>query len=384
MLADRADGGRDGRRRRRRFGRRGHPAGSRRPDDPHLDRRRRLAGVPRGSRAAGRDRPPRSPDPGHGQEAQLEPTREHRHRRRRRPRDPRFARQPDRRGRRRPRRRLGRARRGAVGRLDRRPRGGRAARRRQGALRRQGRPRRGRQRDRHDRARAVRARRRRPGRDRRAAASSSTARPNKGELGANAILGVSLACRPRRGGVVRPAALSLPRRRRRQDPAGPDVQHPQRRQARPGLHRLPGVHGHAGRRRDVRRGAAGRLRDLRGPARRSSTTRATRPARATKAGSPRRCRRTRPRSRSSCGPSRGAGYRPGVDVAIALDPATTELVEPGSGAGRRARPATSSRGKAGRSSRASSSTCGPTGRRATRSCRSRTASPRTTGPAGGA
>ncbi len=27
----------------------------------------------------------------------------------------------------------------------------------------------------------------------------------------------------------------------------------------------------------------------------------------------------------------GAGYRPGVDVAIALDPATTELVEPGSG-----------------------------------------------------
>ena len=27
-----------------------------------------------------------------------------------------------------------------------------------------------------------------------------------------------------------------------------------------------------------------------------------------------------------------AGYRPGEDVAIALDPATTELVEPGSGA----------------------------------------------------
>ena len=59
---------------------------------------------------------------------------------RRRPRDPRLARQSDRRGRRRPRRRLGRPGGGAVGRLDRRPRGGRAARRRQEPLRRQGRP----------------------------------------------------------------------------------------------------------------------------------------------------------------------------------------------------------------------------------------------------
>src|SRR3990172_6390598 len=31
------------------------------------------------------------------------------------------------------------------------------------------------------------------------------------------------------------------------------------------------------------------------------------------------------------GSMEGAGYRPGEDVAIALDPATTELVEPGSG-----------------------------------------------------
>ena len=48
-------------------------------------------------------------------------------------RDPRLARQPDDRGRRRPRRRRGRPRGRAVGRLDRRPRGRRAARRRQGA-----------------------------------------------------------------------------------------------------------------------------------------------------------------------------------------------------------------------------------------------------------
>ena len=121
--------------------------------------------------------------------------------------------------------------------------------------------------------------------------------PNKAELGANAILGVSLACAhaaPRR---PRPVALPLPRRRRRPDAARPDVQHPQRRQARPGLDRLPGIHGHADRRGHVRGGAPGRRRDLRRAPRRSSTTRATRPARVTRAGLPRASARTRPRSR---------------------------------------------------------------------------------------
>ena len=40
--------------------------------------------------------------------------------------------------------------------------------------------------------------------------------PNKAKLGANAILGVSLAVGPRRGRVGRPAALPLPRRHQRQ------------------------------------------------------------------------------------------------------------------------------------------------------------------------
>ena len=52
-------GGRDGRRRWRRLGGGHHPAGPRRQDDPHLDRRWRLARVPRGPRIAGRDRPAR-------------------------------------------------------------------------------------------------------------------------------------------------------------------------------------------------------------------------------------------------------------------------------------------------------------------------------------
>ena len=65
--------------------------------------------------------------------------------------------------------------------------------------------------------------------------------------------------------------------------------------------------------------------------RRCSTTEGTRPARATRAALRRRCRRTRQRSRSCSRPS-NAGYRPGEDVVIALDPATTNLVE-GTGSG---------------------------------------------------
>ena len=201
-------------------------------------------------------------------------------------------------------RRLGRPRGGAVGRLDRRPRGGRAARRRQDPLRRQGRARGGRQRHRHDRARRCSGSTppTRPGID--ALLIELDGTPNKARLGANAILGVSLACAHAAAAVVRPAALPLPRRRRGADPARADVQHPQRRQARPGLHRLPGVHGHAGRRRDVLARRCAPAPRSSPPCAASSTTRATRPARATRAASRRRCRRTRPPSRSSCGRSR--------------------------------------------------------------------------------
>ena len=80
--------------------------------------------------------------------------------------DPRLARQPDRRGRGRARVRRPRPRRGAVRGLDRRVRGGRAARRRRG-LGRQGRLAGGRQRQRRDRRGADRRPRRRAGRARR-------------------------------------------------------------------------------------------------------------------------------------------------------------------------------------------------------------------------
>ena len=87
--------------------------------------------------------------------------------------------------------------------------------------------------------------------------------PNKGELGANALLGVSLAC-----AHAAAAAFDQPLYRYLggvacAHAARADVQHPQRREARPGLDRLPGIHGDAGRRRHVLRRAARRVGDLR-------------------------------------------------------------------------------------------------------------------------
>ena len=85
---------------------------------------------------------------------------------------------------------------------------------------------------------------------------------NKGRLGANAILGVSLA-------VAKAAAdaRGLPLYRyvggvERRPAAGADDEHPQRRRPRRQPDRLPGIHGHAGRRADVFGGAALRRRDF--------------------------------------------------------------------------------------------------------------------------
>ena len=88
--------------------------------------------------------------------------------------------------------------------------------------------------------------------------------PNKARLGANAILGVSLA-------VAKAAAEAdgLPLYRyvggtSARAAAGADDEHRQRRRACRQPDRLPGIHDHAGRRADLRGGRAHR-------ARRSST-----------------------------------------------------------------------------------------------------------------
>ena len=85
---------------------------------------------------------------------------------------------------------------------------------------------------------------------------------NKSKLGANAMLGVSLAVARAAADECGPAALSLPRRRRGDAAAGADDEHPQRRAPRRQQRRHAGVHGDAGRRADVQEGAALVRRDL--------------------------------------------------------------------------------------------------------------------------
>ena len=164
----------------------------------------------------------------------------------------------------------------AVGRLDRGARGGRAARRRQEALRRQGRPARPSRNVNEELAEAV------VGLD---ALDQVGDRPDDARAGRHAEQGP-----PRRerdpgrlagggpgGGraAVESAALPLPRRAERADAAGADDEHPQRRQARRGLQRRhAGVHGDAGRRADVPRGAALGHRGLPRAEEASCTTRA--------------------------------------------------------------------------------------------------------------
>ena len=137
---------------------------------------------------------------------------------------------------------------GAVGRLDGRARGGRAARRRQEALPRQGR------RARRSMRSTARSSMRSPAWTPRTSARIDAAlikldgTPNKGRLGANAILGVSLA-------VAKAAAdaSGLPLYRYLGGAAahvlpGADDEHHQRRRACRQPDRHPGIHDHAGRR----------------------------------------------------------------------------------------------------------------------------------------
>ena len=169
-----------------------------------------------------------------------------------------------------------------VGRLHRRARGGRAARRRQVPLPGQRRAQGGRRRQWRDFRRA-----RRHGRGGQAKIDETMialdGTPNKARLGANAILGVSLAVAKAAACRERPAALSLCRRHRGAASAGADDEHRQRRRARRQPDRLPGIHDHAGRRHELRRRAAHGRRDVPDAEGRRSRTPATTPMSATRA-----------------------------------------------------------------------------------------------------
>ena len=149
--------------------------------------------------------------------------------------------------------------------------------------------------------------------------------PNKGRLGANAILGVSLATARAAADELGPAALPLRGRGRRPRAAGADDERGQRRRPRRQLHRPPGVHDHAGRGGLVRRGPAVGGRDLPRPGRG-----AARPRPVHRGGRRGRLRpEPAPPTRTPCGswsrPSRRPAGCPGDEIAIAMDPATSEL-----------------------------------------------------------
>ena len=119
--------------------------------------------------------------------------------------------------------------------------------------------------------------------------------PNKAALGANAILGVSLACAHAAAAALRPAALPLPRRRRGPDPARSRCSTSSTAASTP---RTPRTSRSSWSCRSACRPSARRCAPApRSSPRcaRSSTTRATPPARATRAASRRPCHRTRPR-----------------------------------------------------------------------------------------
>ena len=75
------------------------------------------------------------------------------------------------------------------------------------------------------------------------------ATPNKAKVGANAILGVSLAVARAAADSAGPAALPVRRRPQRPPAARADDEHPQRRRPRGHQRRRPGVHDRADRRR---------------------------------------------------------------------------------------------------------------------------------------
>ena len=181
------------------------------------------------------------------------------------------------------------------------------------------------------------------------------------------------------GGGRRVGAAAVPLRRWRERARAADAvdQRAQRRRARRHERRRAGVHARAGGRGELRRGAAlgrgdvpraqGDLLHDRGL---STARRRRRRLRAEPAVERRRARAAARRR------SKPPGYEPGDEIALALDVAATEFFHDGA---LRAR----GRGRdvlAARSSPTRSPDCAT----ATRSCRSRTAWPRTTGTAGAA
>ena len=250
-----------------------------------------------------------------------------RHRRHRRPRDSRQPRQPDRRGRRGARGRLDGARRRAIGRFDRRPRSGGAARRRQEPLRRQGRHQGGRVGDSRHFRRRLRLRGRGADQDRR---GDDRSRRHAQQVAAGRQRhSRRLAGGGQGGGAgLQPRTLPLCRRDDGAGAADADDEHPQRRRARRQSDRLPGIHDHAARRAERARGGALGRGSVPHPERSLKKAGLN-----TSVGDEGGFAPNLPSAEAAldyCVKAiETAGFKPGRDIALALDPAASEFFKDG-------------------------------------------------------
>ena len=155
--------------------------------------------------------------------------------------------------------------------------------------------------------------------------------PDKSRLGANAILGVSLAVAKAAIRCRRTPVVPLPRRAQRAHPAGPDDEHRERRCARRHGRRRSGVHGRSDRGAVLPGGAAVGCRGVPLAPSRSSRSKGWRRALATRAGSTPDIAGTRAALDLISSAIEGAGFTLGTDVALALDVAATEFYTAGTG-----------------------------------------------------
>ena len=124
--------------------------------------------------------------------------------------------------------------------------------------------------------------------------------------------------------------MALPGRRERPRAPGADDERAQRRRPRRQRDRLPGVHDRPGRRARASARGCGWGRGVPHVEEDAARPRAARPRSATRAGSRPTSSPTRRRSGCWSTAIRAAGYVPGDQVAIALDPAVSELFKDGS------------------------------------------------------
>ena len=150
--------------------------------------------------------------------------------------------------------------------------------------------------------------------------------PNKGKLGANAILAVSMACSARRGADAGDSAVSLPGRRKCLRAADADAERAERRSAC-GLERgLSGVHDHAGGRGAVLealRWAAETFHTLKGVLKKKGYNTAV----GDEGGFAPSLKSNDEAIELILEAIEAAGYKPGEQIAIALDPASSEFYD---------------------------------------------------------